>query len=154
MSMTEIKILDAKKRLILSILNGSNTKTQTIDKHNIIWSDIICINTNFDKIQPYIKDYLDNRKPTIIKNIDIIKTWKDIINSTLSSNDLYSNRLKRRQCNRFFQRHLDVLRDRRFDKRYEIPDIDKEYIILCDKAIIDYYKLTKCVNKTFVKKNL
>jgi hypothetical protein len=130
--MSEKTILDAKKRLILSILNGSNTKTQTIDKHNIIWSDIICINTNCDKIQPYIKEYLDNRQPTIIKNIDILKTWEKILDSISSNDDQYSRSIKNKRCIRFFKRHSDVLQDRRFDKRYEIPDIDTKYMIKCD----------------------
>jgi hypothetical protein len=145
------KILDAKKRLILSILNGSNSKIQTIDKYNITWNDIMIINTNIDKIKPYIKDYLDQRQPTKIYTLDVLTLMSTETNKLLDTTHEYSNKIKMKHLSKFYDNHMNTLKDRRFDKRYELPYLDKDYLIACDKLVCDYFKMKLNENKIYKK---
>jgi hypothetical protein len=131
----------AKKRAIRSIIDGSSVYKKSIDKYNILWSDVLAEHKELDNIRTDIKDYIIMRTmPKILSN-DILSQIS-IENTTLMEcTDEYSNKIRLKKLKNFYNNHFDTLKDERFDKRYELENLDTEYKKAADALLLDYYNM-------------
>jgi hypothetical protein len=136
------KISYTKKCLILSILNGSNSKIKTLCKYDITLKDILDVNTNIDKIKLYIKEYLDAKNITNkIYSCDVIKVI-GIETDKIFESDGYSKDYRSKRLLDFYTNHIMTLKDERFDKRFNI-DFDTEYNLSVINLLKDYEIIKK-----------
>jgi hypothetical protein len=142
-----------KRHIIYRILDGSNSLTSTIDRHDVFWKDILAISTNIDKIAPSVKEYLDKRTETGPKRVYAVDVIRQIGVQTalLGSDNEYSKKIRNRRLGRFIERHFSTLNDTRFDKRYELNDIDPHYLTRVAALLRDYEIMKSTEKKEFKK---